>query len=216
MKKFTIPALAALFVAAMTATLFGDTGSFVDSRDGKVYRTVRIGAQTWMAQNLNFNASGSACYDNDESNCQKYGRLYNWATVMNGASSSSSSPSGVRGICPAGWHVPSDAEWTILTNYVSANGNGTGRVGTKLKSVTGWNTGSGYIAGTDEFGFTALPGGGGYGGSFSLAGNYGFWWSATEYSATDARYRHMHYTYDDVLEYWNGKTVQFSLRCLRD
>jgi uncharacterized protein (TIGR02145 family) len=184
-------------------------GSVTDSRDGQSYRTVKIGDQTWMAENLNYNASGSVC-KNKLGNCTKYGRLYNWSTVMAGSSSSSSSPSGRRGVCPSGWHVPSDAEWTILVDYV-------GGAFSKLKSATGWYTGSGYIPGTDDYGFSALPGG--YRsteGTFYNVGSYGSWWSATENGAVGARYRSMYYGVSYVFSGTYDKTNQLSLRCLQD
>jgi len=190
-------------------------GSLTDTRDGKTYRTVVIGSQTWMAENLNYNASGSACYNNAPDSCAKYGRLYNWATVMDGASSSESSPSGVQGVCPVGWHVPSDAEWETLVKYVdpNASGNYDNNAGTKLRSKSGWNNNGN---GTDDYGFSALPGGGGYGGVFGSAGDYGNWLCATENAASLAWYRYMSYYYDDVGRDSYGKTFLFSLRCLRD
>jgi len=188
-------------------------GSLTDTRDGKTYRTVVIGSQTWMAENLNYNASGSACYNNAPDSCAKYGRLYDWATVMDGASSSTLSPSGVQGICPSGWHVPSDAEWTALTIAVG----GWSTAGTKLKSATGWNTGSGCIPGTNDYGFSALPGGNGFsGGNFNYAGNYGIWWSATEKDASLTRGRFMYYDNDDMDSGSGSKTHLYSLRCVRD
>jgi uncharacterized protein (TIGR02145 family) len=185
----------------------GEEGLFTDPRDDRVYHTVRIGSQTWMAENLNYNASGSVCYNNSPDSCAKYGRLYDWNTVMGGSASSSSSPSGVRGICPVGWHVPSDAEWTTLTNFVGSN------AGTKLKSATGWSGGGN---GTDDFGFSALPGGGEWSGAFSSAGDNGGWWSATEGGAGNAWFRVMYWSYSNVS--WNTyvKTGLFSVRCLRD
>ena len=170
-------------------------GSLTDTRDGKTYRTVVIGSQTWMAENLNYNASGSACYNNAPDSCAKYGRLYNWATVMNGASGSTLSPSGVRGVCPEGWHVPSDDEWATLVKYVDPNADSGccyNIAATKLKSKSGWND---NINGTDDYGFSALPSGYcGIDGDFYSAGNYGYWWSATDEGvATVARSRDMMY-----------------------
>ncbi|MCL2183421.1 MAG: hypothetical protein FWB85_08135, partial [Chitinispirillia bacterium] len=154
---------------------------------------------------------GSVCYDSLASNCDTYGRLYDWATVMDGASSSESSPSGVQGVCPVGWHVPSGAEWTMLDNFVGSS------AGNKLKSATGWEYYNASSVGTDDYGFSALPGGYGYsGGYFYRAGYYGNWWSATEYGASYAWYRLMYYYYDDVLKYNYTKTHLFSLRCVRD
>jgi len=201
--------------AAATATLDTVSGTFTDSRDGKTYRTVKIGNQMWMAENLNYKTGKSVCYDKKKSNCQKYGRLYDWNTAMKA--------------CPAGWHLPSDKEWTALTDFVG----GVDTAGTKLKSKTGWSTNKGYKATTDDYGFSALPGGYGYGGifyygftlpggfrwsdgSFRNAGDYGNWWSATEYGASDAWSRGM-YCYDDyVYRYIYDKTGLYSVRCLRD
>jgi len=148
-----------------------------DSRDGHVYKTVVIGSQTWMAQNLNYrNSNGSTdtvgvCYNNSADSCGKYGRLYTWAEVMQGGISSNTSPSGVKGICPTGWHVPSDAEWSVLSNVVGVN-----VTAQKLQSTLGWgNSGNG----TDNYGFRALPGGDGVT-SFVNVGLYGNWWTSTQ------------------------------------
>lgn len=184
-----------------------------DSRDGKKYKTVKIGKQVWLAENLNFELGDSKCYDNNPENCEKYGRLYNWKDA--------------NVACPKGWRLPSNADWDVL--YAHAEGNAANCVnndgynghcptaGTKLKAVSGWNTGSGYIAGTDAFGFSALPGGGGIGSSFNYAGDGGYWWSASEYSSSSIAYsRYMNYNDEDA--YWgNGsKDVLFSVRCLKD
>ena len=92
-------------------------GYITDARDGKVYRTVVIGTQTWMAQNLNYYGSNGllgSCYNGVDDNCNKYGRLYSWTDAMSGQSHSNTDPSGVRGICPLGYHIPSTSEWTSL------------------------------------------------------------------------------------------------------
>ena len=186
-----------------TNTPSGST--FTDSRDSKTYKKVTIGSQTWMGENLNYNAAGSKCYGEGgevevydeatgswdlktlttaevQANCAKYGRLYDWETAMNGSSSSSSVPSGVRGVCPSGWHLPSEVEWYVLDGNV-----GGWDVGTKLKSSTGWNSSEYAPAGTDDFGFSALPGGDGNSdGNFNDAGYNGDWWSATESNANYA------------------------------
>jgi len=177
-----------------------------DSRDGKKYRFVKIGTQTWMAENLNYNKSGSKCYDNKDANCTKYGRLYDWATA--------------KVACPSGWHLPSDAEWNVLMKYVNPsckdNADCAG-AGTKLKATSGWcETCSDFIRGTDDYGFSALPGGYGYsGGGFDNAG-YGYWWSASEGSSDGAYYRHMGYYYEGVRYDDNDKDVLFSVRCVKD
>jgi len=204
-------------------------GTFTDSRDGQVYRTVVIGTQRWMAENLNYDVPGvdtDVCYANNSSNCDMYGRLYDWTTAMNlssGCNYSSSCTSQVqivqhRGICPVGWHVPSQAEWRTLVKYVDPNASGDHNniAGTKLKSATGWNTKNGSIPGTDDFGFSALPGGNGSGGSFYNAGYNGYWWSAKEGSPALAREWYMidhSYVFSNG---FNAKTYRFSLRCVED
>jgi len=98
----------ALFSAGAQAQKLG---SFTDVRDGKVYRTVEIGKQVWMAENLNYYAKGSWCYDNDDEKCKRYGRIYTWDVVMDGETEEAS-----KGICPEGWHVPTNAEWESLVD----------------------------------------------------------------------------------------------------
>ena len=155
----------------------------------RIYKTVAIGTQTWMAENLNYEASGSKCYENNSGNCAKYGRLYDWNTAMK--------------VCPSGWHLPTDDEWTKLVNTVGEP------VGTKLKSRSGWN-------GTDFYGFSALPGGIGFGsGSFDGASEFGSWWNATEYNANSAWCRNMN-SGDDNVRYYLGKSNLFSVRCIKD
>ena len=166
-------------------------GEFTDSRDQKKYKLVVIGTQFWMAENLNYDANGSKCYDNDPSNCATYGRLYNWETA--------------NAVCPSGWHLPSDEDWTTLTNYVGAS------AGSKLKAASGWNSVNGN--GSDAHGFSALPGG--YGDSFSFynVGLNGYWWSSTDVSATNAYYRNMNYNYGDVGRGSLNKSNLYSVRC---
>jgi uncharacterized protein (TIGR02145 family)/uncharacterized repeat protein (TIGR02543 family) len=194
-------------------TVISGCTTFTDNRDGKTYKKIAIGSQIWMGENLNYNASGSVCYGNDDAFCAQYGRLYNWSTAMGGASSSSLSSSGVQGACPVGWRLPSDAEWTTLTDYVG----GASTAGTKLKSSTGWTSSISVPVGTDEYGFSALPGGHGYsGGSFSNAGNSGYWWSATETGANYARYRRMLYNSQYMDWYDDYRTSMYSVRCVAD
>jgi len=162
-------------------------GSFTDSRDGKTYRTVVIGTQTWMAENLNYdvpNNTTDACYNNEPGKCTTYGRMYNWATAMDIEqscnSNSCASQDNHRGICPENWHIPSDTEWEVLLKYVDPNWTSYSYVaGMKLKAKSGWNNNNN---GTDDYGFSALPGGdGGPDGRFFNAGGRGLWWSSSEY-----------------------------------
>jgi uncharacterized protein (TIGR02145 family) len=179
--------------------------------NGKEYKAVLIGEQTWMAENLNYAVPDSKCggtevievyngitlysfVDGNTINCDAYGRLYDWATAMalDASCNSDTDCSGQinanhRGICPIGWHVPSIDEWEKLNIFTGdIVGWASGTAGTKLKSAGGWNIGNGYIPGTDDYGFSALPGGGGekatvFGDVFYNVGNRGFWWNATEY-----------------------------------
>jgi uncharacterized protein (TIGR02145 family) len=174
----------------------GNSGTFKDGRDGQTYKWVKIGNQTWMAQNLNYaTSSGSWCYDNNTSNCNTYGRLYDWNTAMNA--------------CPSGWHLPTRDEWIRLV----ATAGGSSDAGLFLKAKTGWNN---HRNGTDDYGFSALPGGSYYSGSFFNAGNYGYWWSASENNASEAHNRDMSYNYADVNADSNIKSDGFSVRCLRN
>jgi uncharacterized protein (TIGR02145 family) len=117
-------------------------GTLTDTRDNKTYKTVKIGEQVWMAENLNYKTEdGSYCYDNDTSNCKEYGRLYDWETA--------------KTACPNGWHLPDTTEWQILVDF--AGGKNAVKA---LKATSGWNTLDGSSGnGTDDFGFSALPGG---------------------------------------------------------
>jgi uncharacterized protein (TIGR02145 family) len=138
---------------------------FIDSRDGKKYKTVCIGNQVWMAENLNYEPAGGLCYDELAENCGIYGRMYTWNEVMNGSAASNSNPSGVRGICPTGWHVPSAAEWEQLFTFLG----GYSVAGGELKSTSNlW--GSPNTGATNSSGFNALPGGsmGGQGPGFPI------------------------------------------------
>ena len=169
-----------LFVALVAACAFAGNvqkGSFTDPRDGQVYKTVKISDQIWMAENLNYDynmgTAKSYCYNDEAANCEKYGRLYTWAAAMDSAAKFSNagkgcgygekynpkkySPRKIRGICPEGWHLPSDAEWETLFTAVG----GKYVAGTKLKSSNGWNNGYDKTTGngTDEYGFSVLPAG---------------------------------------------------------
>ncbi|MDR0517665.1 MAG: hypothetical protein LBH25_11535 [Fibromonadaceae bacterium] len=186
------------------------------------YRTVTIGSQKWMAENLDYNVSGSKCYSNNNANCVKYGRLYDWATAMalpsscNSADCSGQVSVKHQGICPSGWHIPSDAEWSTLINYVESDKGCSSCAGKHLKSVSGWNSYSG-IVNLDSYGFSALPGGYGIsGGIFRDAGGSGYWWSASEYNSNYAYDRDPDYYDEGAYWYYNDKGGLFSVRCLQD
>jgi len=178
--------------------------TFTDSRDGKIYKTIKIGNQVWMAENLNFNASGSKCYNNKESNCAKYGRLYNWETA--------------RKACPSGWHLPTYKEWQILVGFAG----GEKIAIKKLKAKSGWSKNSN---GMDDFSFSALPGGSGFSfGGFDYVGKQGCWWSVSESSSDQAYTLCMDSDksldiHGDEYVRLNGaifKAHLLSVRCLRD
>jgi uncharacterized protein (TIGR02145 family) len=184
--------------------------------EGETYQAVVIGAQTWFKRNLNYNATGSVCYGNSESNCTTYGRLYNWATAMAlPADCNSSSCSGQitgkhKGICPSGWHIPSSDDWNTLMTAVG----GASTAGTKLKVTSGWNSNGN---GEDTYGFSALPGGyGNSSGSFYNVGYYGGWWTATEYGAPNAYRRFMYYGYATGGSGYDDKAGLYSVRCVQD
>ena len=208
------------FLLSFPLLLIAQTcATFTDSRDGEVYTTVQIGSQCWMAENLRYNASGSGLNPSNPSTT--YGRLYDWATVMNGATTSSSNPSGVQGICPSGWHVPSDAEWNELEMALgmpaadAANVNYRGTHGTEMKSTTGWLPGWNIPNGTNASGFNAFPAGRYNLGSFHNFGNYTYFWSSRENSSTSAWHRWLNYGNTGVVRTSFSKTDGLSCRCVK-
>ncbi len=144
-------------------TVFGNPvfGMFTDDRDGTIYNAVTIGDQIWMAENLKYNVEGSKVYDDDPLNEEIYGRLYTWEHIMNGEEASNENPSGVQGIAPEGWHIPSRAEWDELIHFVGGQFDDNiyfNNAGNSLKEVgtEHWLIGNN---GDNESGFKALPGG---------------------------------------------------------
>ena len=180
----------------MAMTLVEKSPPFTDSRNGKRYNTVKIGGKTWMAENLNYQPpkGNSWCYSNNNANCNKYGRLYDWNTAMT--------------VCPSGWHLPTRFEWDELVALAGGKKDG----GKKLKAKSGWNNNGN---GTDDFGFSALPGGGRYYGGFGDAGDIGCWWTATEGGSGSAYSRYMRYDRGDVGEDDDGKGNGCSVRCVK-
>ena len=193
--------------------------SIVDSRDGQVYKTVKIGDQVWMAQNLNYADSvktpslkgRSWCFENDSTNCLTYGRLYTWAAAVDS-----------QGICPEGWHLPNKSEWELLVETVGSQS------GSKLKSLAGWSYDGN---GVDEFGFSALPAG--YrlyaeslecgpiktsrcaSNEFVGVGIDANLWTATEYNTKEAYYFHLGDDREDALLKPHEQTYGISVRCVK-
>jgi uncharacterized protein (TIGR02145 family) len=197
-------------------------GSIQDA-EGNTYKTVEIGTQVWMAENLNYAVAGSKCggsdgllKDENTENCDIYGRLYDWATAMAIALNCNSYPckeyiqSKHKGVCPVGWHIPGSGEWRVLFNNANP----------KLAAVNGWHDDGN---GTDDFGFSALPGGAGNSeGSFfrNNAGYFGSWWTTEEYNGSVSAYHVIigirYYYGGGVLSSGNNKRFLRSIRCIQD
>jgi len=225
-------------------------GYFTDSRDGKKYGYLSIGNQMWMAENLAYLPAVSPASDGPEGesypfyyvngyngtdvaeakatiNYETYGVLYNWFASMAGESSSDANPSNVQGVCPDGWHLPADGEWTELETWLTDNGygyEGSGNdIGKALAATSGWATDDtpGNV-GNDQnsnnsSGFFALPGGYPEGQeSWYNIGAAGYWWSSTESSSTEAFIRVL--DHDNSSDYRLNcfKEVGISVRCVRD
>jgi uncharacterized protein (TIGR02145 family) len=200
---------------------------FIDNRDNKEYKFVRIGNQVWMAENLAYLPEISYygpyfVYDYKGSivseakatiNYATYGVLYPWPEAMNYASSSSDNPSGVQGVCPNGWHLPSDAEWQQLVDFISSDGHSDNE-GAALKATSGWNSGGN---GTDNYGFSALPGGVyDWYGYFYDVGEFGGWWSATDWDNLYKWYRSLSSNVQVVYHGDIDYRCALSVRCVRD
>jgi uncharacterized protein (TIGR02145 family)/uncharacterized repeat protein (TIGR02543 family) len=232
-KMTSAKSLTASFTASGTASDTGvpwnskiSFGTFTDGRDGQVYKTVVIGGNMWMAQNLNYAGRTSTvgvCYGNSNDSCGKYGRLYTWADVMDAAHAfdtamlQASLPR--QGICPDGWHVPSDAEWTNLTDTTLSSTT----AGTVLKSASGWSRGNGTdngwssMNGTDSLGFRVLPVRYFYNSSYYDDPRRGSFWTASEVNATRAWCRYFNAGYASVARLSTySKGIEFSLRCVQN
>ncbi len=194
-------------------TVAQETGRFTDPRDGHAYRTVKIGTQVWMAENLNYKTDGvSVCYANDEQNCRIYGRLYDWETAMK--------------VAPKGWHLPSEQEWQVLERYIGmqdtdlAKGGYRGAAGNisgKLKSTDScWKQPN--VAATNITGFSVLPGGcfGTVDNSFVMLGYVAMIWTATSGKGDFAFYRDIDNGDGIIFKGCRSKKLAFSVRCVKD
>lgn len=205
----------------------GKYGEILDERDGQVYKTVQIGEQVWIAQNLNFETEISWCgggSDTAEGDCATYGRLYTWTAAIDsvklandvknpldcGHGKTCTLPDTVCGICPPGWHLPTDTEWENL--FTAVGGQST--AGKALKSQTGWYNNRN---GTDAFGFSALPAGDSDNDNeVSEGGTNADFWSSTEYGSNSAYDMYLYYGYERASLDYLHKSHGFSVRCVKD
>jgi uncharacterized protein (TIGR02145 family) len=219
------PAGVELTSVQMDADIIGCSGiaSSVEDIDGNEYPVVEIGNQCWTAENLKTSkfADGSVIpntsnndtwanltspawcnYENNAGNDAIYGKLYNWYTVAD-----------PRNVCPTGWHVPTDADWTVLSDYLG----GETVAGGKMKTTSGWQ--SPNTSATNESGFSGLPGSGRgyYNGGFFIVGSVeGYWWSSSDAVIYGAWYRRLDYDEGGAYRGNDDKRFGFSVRCLRD
>ena len=178
---------------------------------GKKYKTVRIGIQVWMAEKLNYAVDGSYCYDNDSSNCAKYGRIYTWEVAMQAASEIPS------------WHLPSDKEWDELAEALGGKRSWIFRdypgIGNKLKSTLDWNDDRGISTnGTNSIGFNAFPGDSRnhkYGVSINR-GDYAYFWSATPDGSSLAWKRVLSYYDSNLNRYNHSRKDTYAVRLVKD
>jgi len=195
------PAFAAFAAAfALCASGCGDKGAESETWTG-AFESVNIGGKVWMAKNLNHEAGNSWCYRDDSGYCEKYGRLYDWNTA--------------KKVCPSGWRLPTVKDWDDLAAAASADPY---EAGTKLKTKSGWAECNGFNGnGTDDGGFSALPGGtrfsdGGYGGTSAD----GYWWTAEEKDSVFAYYRNMTCKHGRVVASDERKVRGHSVRCVKN
>ena len=212
------------YATNVAGTAYGNVvASLITDLDGNIYHKIIIGTQIWMVENLKTtryrtgegitnnksdNAWSTATYgawcdyNNDGANGLKYGKLYNWYAINDS-----------RNIAPVGWHVATDAEWATLVAYLGGEGD----AGAKLKEsgIINWTTPN--TGATNASGFTALPGG--YrspAGSFGEIGDFGYWWTSTEYNATNVRYWYMNYNNVYVHKDYDVKSYGRTVRCVKD
>jgi uncharacterized protein (TIGR02145 family) len=235
-------------IITLTSLLFLGSGlKMLDAQtvtdiEGNIYRTMTIGTQTWMTENLKVttyndgtviplvtdgnmwaipSTPGYCWYNNDESGYKDaYGALYNWFAL-------DSATTGGRNVCPAGWRVPTNLQWTILTDYLENNGYGYEKSGNdiakSMASASGWtpdlnagNVGNDQ-AGNNSSGFDALPGGfRDFDGTFDCIGGYGGWWCATQYDADNAWSGAIVYSSSNTGIYDYSKQVGYSVRCVKE
>ncbi len=197
-------------------------GTLTDSRDGQTYKTVVIGTQTWMAENLNLETANSYCFKDVDSNCTKFGRLYTWASAMDSAGTWSTNSKNcgyrktcsqtypVQGVCPTGWHIPTFFEWRILFTAIGSASTAS----KKLKSTSGWLDNNN---GTDDYAFSALTTGyktnNGY---YQFIDSDASFWSSTEDNRNDAYYMYLGFKSEAAYLPSISKETSYTVRCLKD
>jgi len=209
MKKLSLTSVFVLSTIYLTAQ---QQGTFTDTRDNKTYKTVTIGSQTWLAENLSFNAtSGTKCYQNNPEMCKKYGVLYTWDAALSA--------------CPAGWHLPSDIEWQTMVEFLG----GEEIAGGKLKATGTWTApteGATNDSGiwtapnegaTNESGFNALPAGCYFGteDEYDTVGINAYFWTSTPNGTTEAKSRYLYNDSAEVGVFLDAKTLGWSVRCVK-
>jgi uncharacterized protein (TIGR02145 family) len=208
------------------AQTIGKPGPNITDADGNSYKTVYIGTQQWMAENLKVskyndgtiipnitdntrwenNTTGAwAYYDNNEVYNSKYGKLYNGYSI-------SPENNGNKNVCPTGWHVPTDNEWTILTDYLGGESVAGGKM--KEAGTIKWNNPNKDATNTSLF--SGVPGGTRDDDRISGAGKYGFWWSSSQFDASSIWYRHLYNDGSDIYKDYFNKRKGLSVRCLKD
>ena len=209
------------------AQTLGKPGPNITDSEGNSYKTVTIGTQQWMAENLKVskyndgtaipnitdnsqwqtNTTGAWCNNkNDAVNNTKYGKLYNWYAV-------NKTSNGNKNVCPTGWHVPTDAEWTVLTDYLGGLTVSGGKM--KEEGTTSWNSPNTEATNTSLF--TGLPGGyRDFFANYYYIGDYGYWWSSSEHDTYGAWYRYLNKYNGNANRNYFNKVIGLSVRCLRD
>jgi uncharacterized protein (TIGR02145 family) len=197
--KSTIISFLVIAWAYMFTVHAQSKGILKDPRDGQVYKTIKIGEQWWMAQNLNYQSENSFCYDKDTDKCKIYGRLYIYDNAQNA--------------CPTGWHLPSDLEWEALSDYLG----GEDLAGVKMKDADTKDSLAHLATKANSSGFTALAGGNRNNKNiFGFTGKYGCWWSSTDYSATEGWSRYLYWGTARFYSHFDKKNCAFSVRCLKN
>jgi uncharacterized protein (TIGR02145 family) len=211
LNKIILAAILGFALVFTFSSCSGDDGDGYSEKGNDItkYRTVEIGEQMWMAENLDYKYGNSWCYEDKETNCEKYGRLYDWETA--------------KKVCPSGWHLPTNADWDKLFLYVDSDYgieeiNVSFTAGKDLKATSGWNNYEGKSGnGMDKYDFSALPGGARKSdGSFHNIGSDGDWWSASDDGAIGVYYRGMSRDYEGTFCYTDTKSVGYSVRCVEN